>query len=208
MNEFLVFASSVILISASGVLSPGPLFAANVAYGLKENAKSGIKMANGHTLVELPLVFLLGIGVFSLENFPQFQSLVSIVGAIALFCFAGIQIRTTLKEKALGNFKSKQGAFYSGILLSGLNPFFLIWWATIGFKLISDAIQIWAFVGIFIMFGFHIWMDYVWMGSVAFFASKSAKFLSSKIFRLILLVLSGVLIYFGFTFLFEGLATI
>ena len=37
MQEILFFGASVILISASGVLSPGPLFASTVVYGLKEN---------------------------------------------------------------------------------------------------------------------------------------------------------------------------
>jgi len=203
MNEIVVFATSVILISASGVMSPGPLFAANLFYGLQQNAKSGIKMACGHTVVELPLVVLLGLGVFSLEVFPQFRTIISILGAFTLFGFAVIQIRNSFKADLPIKFQSKQGAFYSGILLSALNPFFLIWWVTIGFKLISDALQIWSFVGIFIMFGFHIWMDYLWMGSIAFLSSKSSHFISSKIFRLVLLTLSGFLIYFGITFLLE-----
>jgi len=58
MIEILGFAATVILISVSGVMSPGPLFAANIFYGLKEGAKAGLKMSYGHTIVELPLVIL------------------------------------------------------------------------------------------------------------------------------------------------------
>ena len=68
MTQIFEFAIIVIVISASGVMAPGPLFAANVSYGLREGTKSGIKMAVGHTIVEFPLVILLGIGVFSLEK--------------------------------------------------------------------------------------------------------------------------------------------
>ncbi len=35
MEELLGFAAAVIIISTSGVMSPGPLFAANVFYGVK-----------------------------------------------------------------------------------------------------------------------------------------------------------------------------
>ena len=76
MIEFLEFSVLVIIISASGVMAPGPLFAANLVYGLKQGTKSGIKMAVGHTIVEFPLVILLGIGVFSLESFPEFITII------------------------------------------------------------------------------------------------------------------------------------
>ena len=47
MEQLLGFAIVVIVISASGVLSPGPLFTANIFYGLKGGAKAGLKMAYG-----------------------------------------------------------------------------------------------------------------------------------------------------------------
>ena len=203
MEQFLEFAVLVIVISASGVMAPGPLFAANISYGLREGGKSGIKMATGHTIVELPLVLLLGIGVFSLDSFPEFRTIISILGAITLFVFAALQIRTVLREKEVAVTNQKQGALITGVLLSGLNPFFIIWWLTIGFKLISDAMMIWAFSGMLIMFGLHIWMDFAWLGGVSFLASKSTKILSNKNYKILMIGLSGMLIYFGITFLQE-----
>ncbi|KER06474.1 lysine exporter protein LysE-YggA [Marine Group I thaumarchaeote SCGC AAA799-E16] len=203
MEQFLEFAVLVIVISASGVMAPGPLFAANISYGLREGTKSGIKMATGHAIVELPLVILLGIGVFSLESFPEFRTIISILGAITLFIFAALQIRTVLKNNEFSIKNQKQGALITGVLLSGLNPFFIIWWLTIGFKLISDAMLIWAFSGMLIMFGLHIWMDFAWLGTVSYLASKSKKILSNRNYKVLMIGLSGMLIYFGITFLQE-----
>ena len=109
MIEFLEFSVLVIIVSASGVMAPGPLFAANLVYGLKQGTKSGIKMAIGHTIVELPLVVLLGIGVFSLESFPEFRTIISIFGAITLFVFAAIQIKSLFRKNELTHFNPKQG---------------------------------------------------------------------------------------------------
>ena len=195
------FTLIVIGISASGVMAPGPLFVANIAYGLKEGAKSGIKMAIGHTMVELPLVILLGIGVFSLDVFPEFRTLIAIFGAVALFVFAGLQIKSVFQQKEITSDNKKQKPLIAGIVLSAFNPFFIIWWLTIGFKLISDAMLIWAFAGILIMFGLHIWMDFVWLGTIAFLASKSKKILSNRNYKIVMIGLSGMLIYFGITFL-------
>lgn len=201
MNQVFDFAIAVIAISASGVMAPGPLFAANIAYGVRGNTIAGIKMATGHTVVELPLVVLLGIGVFSLESFPEFRIVISIFGAITLFVFAGLQVRTILQNKNLQDISQKHGAFIAGITLSALNPFFIMWWLTIGFKLISDAMIIWAFYGIIVMFALHIWMDFAWLGGIAHLAKKSTKIISNRNYKIMMLALSGSLVYFGITFL-------
>ena len=203
MNQIIEFGVTVILISASGVISPGPLFAANLSYGFHGGIKSGIKMAIGHTIVELPLIILLGIGVFSLKVFPEFKTALTIIGAIILFVFAAIQIKTTLQIKELRSSNIKHGAILTGITLSVLNPFFIIWWLSIGFKLISDAIIIWAFAGILVVFLFHIWMDFVWLGLVAFLSSKSLKILSNRNYKFLMIGLSFVLIYFGTLFVLD-----
>ena len=206
MIQIIEFSLLVIIISASGVMSPGPLFAANITYGLKEGAKSGIKIAIGHSIVELPLIILLGIGVFSLEIFPEFRTIISIFGAITLFGFAGMQIRTILKKNNNITIKPKQGPIITGILFSALNPFFIIWWLTIGFKLISDAMMIWAFAGILIVFVLHIWMDFAWLGITAFLASKSKRIISNKNYKIMVLGLSMTLIYFGIVFLIDAMS--
>mgnify|MGYP002633701151 FL=1 len=203
MTEIIEFAIIVIVISASGVMAPGPLFAANISYGLREGAKSGIKMAIGHTIVEFPLVILLGIGVFSLEIFPEFRMIISIVGAITLFVFALVQIKTVLQNNKNITSTPKHGPLVTGIILSALNPFFIIWWLTIGFKLISDAMLVWAFSGIVIVFFLHIWMDFVWLGGISFLASKSSKILSNRNYKFIMIGLSLLLVYFGITFLVD-----
>jgi len=61
----------------------------------------------------------------------------------------------------------------------------------------------WSFVGILIVFVLHIWMDFVWLGSVSFLASKSSKILSNKNYKILMIGLSGMLIYFGITFLVD-----
>jgi len=203
MQEFLGFALTVIIISVSGVMSPGPLFTANIIHGLKDGTSSGLKIAAGHTVVELPLIILLGVGVVSLELIPEFKTIIIILGAIGLFGFAGLQIKNVLIKKTQTRIQIKYGSFLTGILFSALNPFFIIWWFTIGIKLISDSIELWSFWGIGILFAVHIWMDFVWLGFVAFSSSKTRNLLSNQNYRLLMIILSGILIYFGISFFLE-----
>ena len=203
MQEIFGFLGLVIVISASGVMSPGPLFAANVMYGLREGKISGIKLAIGHTIVEFPLIILLGVGFVSIENVPEIRTVITILGAAGLFGFAILQIRSVIKQKFSLETKSGQGPFVAGILLSALNPFFIIWWLTIGLVLISESIQTFGIIGIIILFLFHIWMDYAWLFTIAVFSSKAKNYLSRRNFKIIIVGLSIILICFGVDFLFK-----
>jgi threonine/homoserine/homoserine lactone efflux protein len=205
MEELLGFAITVIIISVSGVMSPGPLFVANIFYGVKGGASAGLKMSCGHTVVELPLIIFLGFSALSLETFPQFRIIIAVLGAIGLFVFAGIQIKSVFKSKSTLVNQTKYGPFLGGILFSALNPFFIIWWFTIGFKLISDSLVLWSFWGIAILFAFHIWMDYTWLTSTAYLSNRSSRFLSNKNYRFFIFGISIVLIYFGITFIADAI---
>jgi len=200
------FAITVILISASGVMAPGPLFASNIMYGLRGGAQAGLKMAYGHTVVEFPLVILIGLGALSLDSFPEFRIAITIFGALGLFGFAGIQLRTVLKKNVFSQRESRHGPFLAGVLLSAMNPFFIIWWFTIGFKLISDSLIFWSLWGVVIMFLFHIWMDYAWLSGIALISKKSFTFLNNRNYKIVIIGLSAILIYYGFIFLKDALS--
>lgn len=201
MIQLLEFFVLIVVVSISGVMAPGPLFVANVSYGLRGGTKAGLKIAAGHAIVELPIVVVLGIGAISLESFLEYRVTLSVLGAVALFAFAGIQIRSVFKSGKNLAAPVGKSPLIAGMALSGLNPFFIVWWLTIGFKLISDALSIWGIGGILILFTLHIWMDFAWMCAVAHLASKGAKILSDRNLKIVMSGLSLVLIYFGITFL-------
>ena len=203
MEVILPFAVMVIAISASGVMSPGPLFTANIVYGLKEGKIAGLKIAMGHTVVEFPLIVFLGLGTISLETFPEYRILITVIGAIGLFVFAGLQIKSIFGKDFRNKTNSNKNSFLAGIFLSALNPFFIIWWLTIGIVLITESISLWGFSGILILFIFHIWMDYVWLFLIAGLASKAKNMLSNNNYKILIIGLSILLVYFGVNFLIE-----
>lgn len=78
MTDFVV---TVIAVTASGALAPGPLTFAILMHGSKGGAKSGLFSAFGHTLVELPLVLALAFGLLAVIDQPFVKSLIGIVGS-------------------------------------------------------------------------------------------------------------------------------
>jgi threonine/homoserine/homoserine lactone efflux protein len=202
------FAVEVVAISASGVLAPGPMFLANLLYGSRQSTGSGLKMACGHTVVEFPLIMLLAAGLFvSVAFADKYAGPIGIIGGIAILGFAGVQVATVSFRKNLTRpiIESRKGPFLAGIAFSALNPFFLIWWFTIGLKLVADSAAFEPIPGALILFGLHIWMDYAWLAATAYLASRGSSILRSNYYRILLIVLSGVLAYYGVFFILTSI---
>ena len=200
MQDFVGFFAAVIVISASGVMAPGPLFVSTISSAIRHGSFAGLKIAVGHTIIELHLVVMIGLGVVSLESLPEFRIIVAVLGALSVFAFAALQIRSILKSD-IAIKESRYGALVTGIILTGLNPFFLVWWFTIGIKLISDALLLWSVWGILVMFGMHIWMDYAWLFFVSAVSSRGTKFLTNKRYKVCMVAINAALVYFGISFI-------
>ena len=212
--DLLGFGAQVVFISALGVISPGPLFFANLVYGSKQGIYSGIKMAHGHTIVELPLIIILASGLItftSITNTNLVSKLISLSGGIVILVFSAVQIEALLKKKK-GDKKiyfkthNKKDPLIIGSILSALNPFFILWWLTAGLKLISDSLELYGFaMGIVVVFSFHIWMDYGWLAVTAHLISRGTLIFRSKYYPILLLALNAALIYYGISFIVTGL---
>ena len=203
----LEFFFYVIIVSTSGVFSPGPLFFVNLFYGSKYGSIMGLKLAIGHTFVEFPLLVLLfyGVSKFSLVSLSDYDifKIIGIVGGVLMIFFSFMQIYPVIKNKSLetNNQYSKyaiKNAILVGMIFTGLNPFFLVWWSTIGLKLVSDSVNNFGYLnGIFLLFFSHIWMDYFWLWITSFMSSKGRSIAKEKVYRILLLFFSTVIGIFG-----------
>src|SRR2546427_9919423 len=90
------FGVEVIAISASGVLAPGPLFFTNLLYGTRQGARPGIKVAYGHTVVELALIIMLAAGLFASTATNQDPVAIGLAGGIGILGFACLEIASVV----------------------------------------------------------------------------------------------------------------
>ena len=201
------FAATVIILTASGALAPGPLFFVTITHGAKSGTKSGIMFSVAHTIIEFTLVMLLALGLLSVANAPAVRLIVGVAGGAALIVFGAMQIRSSLHEAQ--ETKTEKGdtrnLLLIGLALTGLNPYFIIWWLTIGANLIILSLEFAGIAGVIFMYVCHVWVDYVWLTLVATFAEKSTKILQIKWYRLLMAIFGSVLIYFGLSFLVNAL---
>ncbi|MDW3631650.1 MAG: LysE family transporter [Nitrososphaeraceae archaeon] len=212
------FSLQVILVSTSGVLSPGPLFFINILYGSKYGSFVGLKIASGHALVEFPLIIALSYGLYSFSYTLHVSDVIfkfiGLTGGIFLILFSILQIISILKDKSTNSqvitnpkFNIKNPILV-GLIFTILNPFFLVWWLTIGSKLISDSIINFDIVeGISIIFLSHIWMDYFWLWFTSFMINKGKSIIKEKVYRMFVFAISVILGIYGFYLLFISLTT-
>jgi len=202
------FVATVILITASGALAPGPLFFATLSHGALSGAKSGLMFSIAHTLIEFTLVLLLAFGLLTVANEPIVKIVFGVAGGIALLVFGIMQIRHSLRFSA-GETGSRETAirklFLTGLAFTGLNPFFIVWWLTVGANLILLGFEFGALAGVVLMFLSHIWIDYAWLVSLAHFAKVGMNVVGFKWYRVLMAVFGMVLIYFGVTFLIDSI---
>jgi threonine/homoserine/homoserine lactone efflux protein len=198
---------SVIVVTTSGALAPGPVVFATILEGSRHGAKAGLVFTLAHALVEFPLVLLLAIGFVSI-NQQAIRFFVGILGGLALLFFGFQQARVAIKAEATEQRPNKlkqSGLFVTGLALNALNPFFIIWWLTVGAKLILDTLSYGSFAAIPFMYFPHIMIDLAWLVILAYMAMKGRNLIGSKGYRLLLGIFGIVLVMFGLNFIASAL---
>ena len=202
------FAITVILVTVSGALAPGPLFFANISKGVELGARSGLIFAVAHNLVEFSLVMLLSFGLFVI-NSELVRRVIGIAGGIVLIGFGLVQVYSSLRPKPEKAEEKKKASSHRllllGLALTGLNPFFIVWWLTAGAQLIVIALEFASLAGVLLMYVCHVWMDYVWLAATAHLAKRGMKVIGLKWYRLLMGVFGIVLVYFGLSFLINSI---
>ena len=204
MLSLLFFLFKVIIVSLSGVMAPGPVTAAAVAKGQRQRF-AGALIAVGHGIIEFPLMILIILGMDELLKSAKTQIIIGLAGG-AFLLFMAIQMLRDIGKTDYDPEKSyKSGPVLTGFLLSVGNPYFLLWWASVGLALATEATQlgIWAFA----MFAVIHWLcDLVWFQVLSWASFKGSALLGPQTQRIILLVCSLALLFFGLYFISRALA--
>jgi threonine/homoserine/homoserine lactone efflux protein len=189
--DMLTFIATVVVVTASGALAPGPAFFANIAQGIKSGAKGGLAFSVGHTIFEFSLVMLLAF-----------------TGGTALVVFGFLQIREALTLKSdVSNVEKipSKNPLFLGVVFTGLNPYFIIWWLSAGMPLIENALNLASFAGVLIMYVSHVWMDYAWITGTAYLAKRGTNLAGTKGYKILMAMFGLVIIFFGLYFLMSPL---
>ncbi len=196
----LLFLLKVVGISLSGALAPGPVTAAAIGMG-SGNRFAGVLLALGHGVVEFPLMVLLLLGVGRLLKLSYVRIVIGLAGG-GFLIFLAIQM-----FQALGGSGTEQAQttgsspLTAGILLSAGNPYFLVWWATVGLTLITTARSSFGLPGFSLMALVHWSCDLLWLAALSWASFQGSALLGPAGQRVVLILCAAAMLGFGLYFI-------
>ncbi len=196
---------SVVVISFSGVMMPGPLFAVTLAKSYR-SPWVGVQMSLGHAVVEVPLILLIYFGLARFFEYDPVQLGLSVIGG-GMIIWLGIgmfraRIGVVRRGKDL-----PYSAFTAGILTTGLNPLFLLWWVTIGSLLVMKILEF-GLGGLSVFIAVHWLIDLIWLSFVSVLVYKTRSLWGEKFQEWVFIASSLLLVGFGVWFMVSGIRAV
>jgi threonine/homoserine/homoserine lactone efflux protein len=175
--DLVLFLSIIAFISLTGVLMPGPVFAAAVAKGT-ESRHAGAWIALGHMLVEVPLIIAIASGFYYILTNDWIRGGIGIIGGGLLF-FMGARMVQMKGESDVAEKAFPYHPFVAGVLTTGTNPYFLLWWATVGASMIILALGF-GLGGLLLFIIVHESCDLGWDWLVSYSVNRSKNIWTPK----------------------------
>jgi threonine/homoserine/homoserine lactone efflux protein len=192
-------------IALSGALAPGPFLAAVISESSRHGFRSGPLMILGHAFLEIVMVAVLVLGLGQFIRNPLILAAIGLSGAVILVCF-GLTMLVSAPKLHL-EFASvprpPAGHVLLGITMSLANPYWTVWWLTIGLGLVLSA-QKSGLAAVAVFFAGHISADLAWYSIVSYIMSRGKKFISLPVYRVVIAACGITLIAFGIYFGFAS----
>jgi threonine/homoserine/homoserine lactone efflux protein len=184
---------------------PGPLLTTVIAESTRHGFKTGPFISLGHALLEAVMVGFIILGFTHFIHNPALILAISLAGSLILLYF-GISMLTSIPRLSVdfkNNYKKSSSLILLGITMSITNPYWTVWWLTIGLGLVLAA-QKQGFLAIGIFFLGHILADFGWYSIVSLAISKGRRFISLKIYKSIIFICGLTLLGFSIYFLISS----
>ena len=201
MFEVLVQFPIGFFIALTGALIPGPLLAYTVAKSSTHGARTGPLAVVGHILVELAVLSLIAIGLGVVLQSQAFKVGIGVVGGV-LLVILGVFSISKLKRGYQGTVITRYRPLVGGVVFSTiLNPTVILWWATVGLFMITNAFLVASIGGVVFWLLGHFLADLSWFSLVSFSVARGRKVLGTRGHRILLLLCSCVLLVLGVYFI-------
>jgi threonine/homoserine/homoserine lactone efflux protein len=193
--EHLALFSLALFTGFSGAMMPGPMFVATVREACRGGPAAGPRVVGGHAAVEALLVGALAAGAGAALARPEVLFWISRLGGAVLLVFGLLTLRdaraaaaTLAHPDAAGPARATH-PFWAGVVTTVGNPYFYLWWSSVGLRLGADAERL-GRAGYATFFAGHILADLAWYALVAWAVARGRRLASPR-------VLTGVIALCG-----------
>lgn len=186
---------------------PGPLLTVTISESVKKGQRAAYMLMIGHSVLELVLVTGFTFGLYSLLKNPTVIRGIGIVGGGFLLWMGFRMAADTYQGRVSLDLKPSEGPLkfgpvFQGITTSISNPYWTLWWATIGANYVLGSLK-YGLVGLGSFYIGHILGDFLWYGIVAFVVVTGKSFLNDRVYRGILFFCGLFLMLLAATFILD-----
>jgi len=200
-----IFTTSFIL-AFSGAMMPGPFMTMTIGESARSGPWVGPKMIAGHAVLEIVLLIAIFYGLAPLFQKDLFFVLIALIGGGIMIWMSQSMFRTLpkLEIKTTTASTKTMNLYLAGILMSLANPYWIIWWATIGLGYVLHSQKL-GFLGIVFFFVGHILGDLVWYSAISVAVGKGRKFFGNKTYRILVGTCAVFLAFFAVWLIYDGI---
>lgn len=193
---------TTLVITLSGAMAPGPMTAAALAAGARSR-HAGAVIGIGHVAVELPLLVVLVSGLGPFLQSAAVQSVIGLAGGSFLLLMGATLLASAWKADSCPEAAVARHPFWTGVILSGANPYFLVWWATVGLSLASRAMASGLLaLGLFALI--HWLCDLGWLEVLSLAGFKGSARFGGRSRQVLAAACAAALIGFGLKFTWDA----
>jgi threonine/homoserine/homoserine lactone efflux protein len=197
LDTFQMFLFAFV-VGLTGALAPGPTLVATINASVAGDWTVGPRVTFGHMLSELIIVILIVAGLATVAL--RYTTAVAIIGGVALIAF-GILTLIGSRQVSLAGSRSPEAPgtsspFFAGVVTSVANPYFWIWWLTVGGAMVIAGLAGGIFLACVFMAG-HWCADLGWYTVVSTGIAKGKSILSDLAYQRIMIACGLFLVVFG-----------
>jgi len=191
-------------------MMPGPMLTVVVSESPRHGVMAGPLVVLGHALLELTLIVALVVGLGSVLERHAVQSVVAVGGGAMLVWMGGGMAVAVLRGRVSLDWEhgdataQRARPVVAGVVSSLSNPYWLIWWATIGIAYLSKSYSA-GVLGIGVFYVGHIIGDLTWYSAVSGLITAGRRFIGLGVYKVMLSVCAAFLLVLAVTFLNAGL---
>jgi len=208
LSAALALGGAAFVVALSGAMAPGPYLTVTITRTMTRGPLSAALMLVGHALLEGALLVGFAFGLQTVLRLPAVATALALIGGAILVWMGQDLLRGALRGRIMPGTdtaapESRLGPIMQGITVSLSNPYWTLWWATIGVKLASDGLAIGP-LGVVAFFIGHELADIAWYGFVITAVSRGRGLLAERPYRVVIGVCAVFLLYLGVRFFIDG----
>lgn len=188
------------IIGFTGAMAPGPTLITTIQSSIRDGWMSGPRVTGGHIIAEFIVVLILAAGIPFLS--PGSSVPIAWIGGLALIIFGIMTFASAKDATLLHNHESSHShsAIIAGLLTSVSNPYFWIWWFSVGSALLLSSLAE-GISGLIAFIVGHWLSDLSWFTLVSVSVYKSRVLIRDREYQIILGGCGILLIIFGCWFI-------